>query len=710
MKSILGSKQKPQGFLLLILILQLTTYLLIFFDISIARQIIGFVYFSFIPGFVIVKLLKMDKFDKLETVLFSVGFSIAILMLIGLSINELYLFFGIAHPLSLTTILLTINNFTLIMSIIVYLRNRNIKLFTNRYPRSSYFALSLLLSLPILSILGAMWVYAYENNIVLLAVIVLISVIFTTTVILKRPAVRKLYPIIIFVIALSLIYHSSLISKYPLSYGSDLARELFISTNTLEDAYWNPSSSYSNMRYGRVHSMLSVTILPTIYSNLLNLELNWIFKIIYPTIFTLVPLGLYVTWKEKLGSKTSFISAFLFMANGTFYTEMLGLNRQMIAELFFVLLLFIVLSDKIKSSNRIICFIIFSLALVTSHYALAEIFMFFISLSLILLIATKNPSRKITISMIILFFVIMFSWYIYTAGSSTFRSLVSYCDYVYRSLSDIFNPQAREPEVLRGLGLEPPPTIWNAMSRGFAYMTEFLIVMGFIGLVSRKVQTKVKFNKEFFMFVTVAMMLLGLLIIIPGLSSTMNMTRFYHILLLFIAPLSVIGADFLIGLFKKGNKTLISLFLIFILVPYFLFQIGFVYEIVGTDSWSLPLSMYRMPAHRSRGFLGFIDGRDIFGVCWLKNNLDLHDVTIYADISSINYALFSYSMIPKEEMIVLSNVTTIASNSVIYLSSLNTISDTIMGIDYVWNTTNFPLLSDLSKVYTNGACEVYVSD
>jgi len=185
------------------------------------------------------------------------------------------------------------------------------------------------------------------------------------------------------------------------------------------------------------------------------------------------------------------------------------------------------------------------------------------------------------------------------------------------------------------------------------------------------------------------------------------MTRFYHILLFIIAPLSVVGADFFTGLFKRNNEFWISMLLIIVLVPYFLFQTGFVYEMVGNESWSLPLSMHRMPAYKSRGFLGYVDERDVFCTYWLKTNMNAQNTIIYADISSVDYVLFAYGMIQKEKMLVLSNVTTINSHSTIYLSRLNIIDNTIIGLNYAWSTTDFPFPKYISKIYTNGASEIH---
>src|SRR4030042_1774103 len=200
--------------------------------------------------------------------------------------------------------------------------------------------------------------------------------------------------------------------------------------------------------------MLSITILPTVYSNMLGIDATWVFKIIYPLIFALVPVGLYLLWQPYIGKKLSFIAAFLFMAQATFFTEMLALNRQMIGELFFVLLLLTLLNKNIKREGKFLAFAIFSFGLVFSHYALAEIFLFLIfaawAASTFYL---KRPSFNLQLSLIIFFFVAMFVWYIYTSGAVVFESFISFTGYISAQLGEFFNPASRGTTVLAGLGL-----------------------------------------------------------------------------------------------------------------------------------------------------------------------------------------------------------------------------------------------------------------
>ncbi|MHA1267702.1 MAG: DUF2206 domain-containing protein [Candidatus Helarchaeota archaeon] len=646
----------------------------------------------------------MDELDGLETVLFSVGLSVAFLMLGGLLINEFCPLFGVSKPLLLMPLILILNSFILFCGVLIYLRSEVVKLLVAETNRSSLLSL-LFIVLPILSVLGAIWVNAYENNLILLFLIIAISLLFVFGVISKKFLPPKLYPLTVIMIAISLLFHSSLISNYLVSFASDNPVEYFLFKVTEKNAHWSSIFMYPrNTEYGRVNSMLSVTILPTIYSSLLNMDATLVLKILYPLIFSSVPLALYQLWQKNMGKKRAFVAAFLFMAQNTFYTEILGLNRQMIAELFLVLLLVVVLDKKMKPFNKTMCFIVFSAALVISHYALAEIFLFFISFALISLFVMKRPSRNITVAMVLLFFVIMFSWYLYTSNSAAFDSLVSFGNYVYDQLDQFLNPASRGQTVLRGLGLESPPTIWNAFSRVFAYLTEFFIVIGFVVLIMKR--KDIQLEREYFTFTVIAMAFLGALIAVPGLANMMNMTRFYHILLFFLAPLCVLGAEFIVKLMSERQAELgTSILLLSVLVPYFLFQTGFVYEVTGSQSWSLPLSKYRMDPVFLRSYMGYFDESDVFGALWMSKNMDTQ---VYADPFSRNNVLTSYGMTYRGYVYGLSNTTMVKANSAVYFSKLNVIEGKIVSGNRIWNTSELSFLfNDLNKVYTNCGSEVY---
>ena len=243
-------------------------------------------------------------------------------------------------------------------------------------------------------------------------------------------------------IALALLLQVSMISNYIVPLGGDSPAEYYVFQSVQQNAHWSPVFAFSGDEgLGRFNAMLSITVLPTVYSNMLGLEPSLIFKFIYPIIFALVPVALYMLWQPYIGKKLGFIAAFLFVAQSTFYTEMIALNRQMIGELFFVLLLLVLLNKKVKKEGKFLAFAVLSFGLIFSHYALAEIFLFLILAAWATSIFfMKKPSFNLQLSMIIFFFVAMFAWYIYSSGSVVFASFLTFAQSIASQLGDFLNP------------------------------------------------------------------------------------------------------------------------------------------------------------------------------------------------------------------------------------------------------------------------------
>ena len=699
--------------LFVVLFLQLVLYILMFLNVSPCMQVLGFLYLMIIPGVIVTAFFGFLG-RELKTALLTVGISIMFLIIFGLSVNQLLPLTGIHQPLSSTFYLMIILNIILLLAtlFLIFSRRKNDGEHVNSIisiEKKNYPSIVLLLILPVISIIGAYWVNIFNSNTVMLLLIIAISAVFVAGVLSNKILPKKLYPLCIFTIALSLLFHSSLISNYIVNFGSDVSAEYYGFKLTQLRGYWDPS------RGQRFNPMLSINILPTLLSNLLNIDGLWIFKIVYPLIFALVPVILYEIWREYYGEKHAFISSFFFMSFSVFYTEMLGLNRQIVAELFFALLLLVTLKGReLKPFAKNIYFLMFSFGLIVSHYGVAEIFLFFLLCALIISVFTKRSSG-ITPSMVVLFFVIMFSWYIYISHSAVFNAILDYGNYVWEQLDEFFNPTSREPEVLRGLGLEPPPTIWNMISRFFAYITELLIVIGFVALLVARKSNKIR-NRNIgissrsnlnFLFTALAMVILACCIILPGFSATLNMTRFYHIVLFFLAPLCVLGMEFIISLMsRKRNEMLTGFLILVVLVPYFLFQTGFVYEIVKSDSWSVSLSKYRMNPVKLYAHFGYTDTNTFCGALWLSSNIDLRNVHIYGDyVSTLN--LFTYALIHTSAIERLTNITSLREKGLIYLSSLNVIYDKIVGDYGLWNASDISAFDYMNCIYTSGSSEIY---
>ena len=718
LRSLMKSKTIFAG----VLVFQCLFVLAVLLDIPVFRAILVSIYLAFIPGFILLRITDFKELGGLETFAHSVGLSLAFLMVAGLLMNELGLAFGITRPLTTLSFALVLNSALLIMGLLSSpTEGSGVESFGSRaikYIKSVEKSplVLLYLCLPFLSIAGSVWNNLYQDNSILLVMIGAIAVLFAVGLLMEKSLPPKLYPLVLLAIGVSLLLHRSLVSNYAQAQGSDIYGELRVFRVTLNNAQWGPLQGYLlNFRgYSRYNDMLSITILPTFISSLTNINPEQIMKILFPLFFSFVPLIMYRVWEKLFNPRTAFIATFFFMAEQTFYMEMLGLTRQMIAELFLGLLLLLVLNRDMNLRKRTGLFAILGLALIVSHYALSMIFMLLLlaGLSLSFLKSLQeHGSTRITLAMVLMFSVMMFSWYLFTANSATFDSILMFTDYIRKQLGDWLTPASRGATVLRGLGLEASPSIWNTVSRGFAYCIQLLIVVGFVGILTKRVKSDI--SKSYLVFVSTSMALLAALVVVPGFAATLNMTRFYHILLFSLAPIFVLGVEVVTGrVFKRKAKLASSVLVLIILVSYFLFQTNFVYEVVKSDSWSLPLSKYRMDALRLYAGYAYLDEQSITGAHWISENIDKRYSQVYADFQCMDGALNHEGIRLNYEIETLTNTSAILArpqfpNATVYFNRLNVIYGIVAGLGVGnWNATEIPYVSDLSVVYSNGACEI----
>jgi hypothetical protein len=173
-----------------------------------------------------------------------------------------------------------------------------------------------------------------------------------------------------------------------------------------------------------------------------------------------------------------------------------------------------------------------------------------------------------------------------------------------------------------------------------------------------------------------------------------------------------LGCQALIRFVVKRKKQVFAYTLAaVILITYFLFQTNFVYEVAGTQSWSVPLSGYRMDKVALTNYEGYIDHQDAFSAQWLSMNVDVEHTQIYSDFASKRIVLVSYGQIYSTRIIEWTNTTQFISNSMLYLSTLTLVHGQVAGAaDQMWNFTDLSgQLSFMNRVYSNGGSEVYMS-
>lgn len=711
-------------FLKVILAIQLAMWSAIVLDavgfkLPIIRQFIGFVYLIFVPGILILRVLKLHKLGNIETILYATSLSITTLMFSGLCMNIAYPFFGISKPLSNLSFIITISFLVFVLLVLSYARDKDFSNSTSiNFENLLSSPVLFLLLIPFLSIFGTYLFNFYNSNFLLMFLIVLVTMV-CILIGLDIFIPKNLYPLAVFVISLSLLYHRSLISMYLL--GWDIHVEYYFSNLVKTNSFWN--SGYPN----NVNAMLSVTMLGPIFSHICDLPLIWVFKIIYPLLFSLVPLGLYRVIQKETDDKIAFLSSFFFMAVPAFFVQMIQLARQQIAELFLVLLILLMVDKKINKTKRSILYIIFGFSLSVSHYGLSYIYMFSLISVYSMLFLMENQriqevkaflyirfynsmnndlkKRNISPGFVLLFVIFTLTWYIYVSSSSAFYTFVRIGDHIASTLLNQFlNPAAAQ-----GLKfiLMKRATPLGEVTKILHILSQFFIV---VGIFTSSINViNIKFGKEYKAFALVNLVLCLAGIAIPYFSSSLNTSRFYHITLFFLAPFCIIGgiATFnrikeMLGtrLSEKSVNDSLKLLSIFFAI-FLLFNSGFIYEVAKDNPRSISLDT-------TIDYPRFND-REFYSAKWLVDIKDSYP--IYADEFGrlLLYESEFYRVKP-----FFAKTRELPSGAYIYLRSLN-LKGFIMdhektGYTYVElsiSTFYNNVIIKKNKIYDNGGSEIY---
>ncbi len=374
-------------FILQFVVLALVGVDVVGIHLPLARALVGVAYVLFVPGILILRVLRAHGLGSTRTLLFSVGLSIATVMFVGLFANVVYPLLGIERPLGLAPVVGTMTAVVVLLAAASYWRDRD---FADEPTFDWQRVLSppvlVLCLLPFISVLATYATNVYGGNLALLGLLVVIAV--TALWVGASSSISKeSYPLAVFAIALAMLFFASLISSNV--WGWDSQKELYSANLVLTSGGWNPSLAEST------NAVTSITLLAPVLSLMSGVSVTWLFKIVYPLVFALVPLALFVTVRSQTNDKIAFLSAFFVSSLFTFFGEMPALARQEIAELFLVLLLILTV-DKYRSAvekRRVyVLFAVFAGSLVLSHYALALIYLAYISVAWLVLFLVDNPA------------------------------------------------------------------------------------------------------------------------------------------------------------------------------------------------------------------------------------------------------------------------------------------------------------------------------
>ena len=690
--------------------------------IPVVSEVSAFISLIFINGVLILRILRIHGLGNIETLLYSVGLSIASLMFLGMIIDLIYPLFGIQKPISLIPLLITFTLFTVFLSVLSYYRDGN-------YKNSVSLSMDIeglttptlfLFLIPFLAIFGTYAVNHYNNNSILMIMFGLFACM-PLLVAYDRVIPKKLYPLAIFTISIALLLSTSLISNHIT--GWDIHAEFYFSNLVATYSYWDFSIPEL------LNAMLSLVIIVPIFSKISGLSVIDIFKIIYPIIFALVPVGLYSIFQRQTNKKIAFFSCFLFISVFMFFLEMTYLARQEIGELFFILIMMLIVEDKVSKNNLNILTLFFIPALLVSHYSMDYIYIFLlISAYTLILIRKLNLADKIPVIgswEIIRFFLakddsekdtkkidyrvqllliigITAVYYILVSSSALLFSTVSTLDNLITMGSKfLFNPSS-----LMAIGIvTSEKTLLRSIALVIHLLIELFIGIGILMLINRR--TGMKFNENYSIFSVMSFFMLILVLIVPFLAGALNPERFYQIALIFLSVFFVVGW---IGSFNLLNRILrfrwkkksvyrnsLKLIAIFLGIS-LIFNSGAVYEIFGDKPTSMSL-------HNTMDGPKFNE-MEIKGAQWLSefktNNTILADQYRFLLLNGFNHY---------NNNRVLINEIHINQSSYVYFGSFNILHDqygvSVKGSNVLKYYPIGNLTSFRSRIFDDGDSQIY---
>jgi uncharacterized membrane protein len=635
-------------------------------SIPIVQPLIGFIYLTFVPGILVLTALRMRDLEVAEIAVYAVGLSIAIVQSIGFVANLFFSSSSVIKPFSPLTVTGSVSFVVLLLCAIAYYRNRvdQRPLFATKM--SAPLAPTLLLcTLPFLAVFSTLFVNNYNASGGQLFVWVILGLL-VVLIAFDKAVPSKLYPLAVFVIALTLIFQQTLISAWLT--GADIQGEWRLAQLVLNSGVWNLTL------LSKYNAMLSVVSLAPIYSIILNLGVVWIFKIVYSFILALVPVALYQAFRRQLNPKVAFLSCFYFVSFATYYAGLPGLARQEIAELFFVLMILLIVSEEINHKIRSAMFLTFGLSLVVSHYGLSYIAILFLFLMWLMLTAARargsrltlrqsraetgtredrqimapsprSPPSLVTIVSLSILFIASTAWYFYMASGSITVQFITLLQHVASSIGDLFSPTYSEAIYTVQQG--PLPGILHRVNAGLNYLNLLFTLLGVCSIVFVTKQ-RFKLQMSYVALSVIAFGFLAASVALPYLGSGLDWQRIYQITLIILAPSFAIGfitvgeaggaairkvaKRFRLSNSAPINRAHLTRLLAVYLVFFMLFSTGFVFAV--TEG-------YRNIA-MSNQIDGLYSPQTIAGATWQAANIGAYPlsgkyVTIFHYFNNVRY-------------------------------------------------------------------------
>lgn len=581
----IGIKRAAIGITLLFWLLVLVQWL--GHSLPVVRPVIGFVFLTIVPGALFLTWSGIEPRVTGRWLVYVVGFSLILLMGLGLGTHLILSFLGHPSPFSLVSFSVGV---TLLIALLLYaLRETDRKTleFDTRLDIPTIF----FLQLPLWAVLSVNHINVTGKNPPIIVVLGLLSLIPVFVAIGLFP--RRRLALGVWTIAIAILLHKSLWRMHVYR-GHSSAITIW---NT---GLWHPASE----------NLLSLAVLPPMYAFLLDVSILTQLKVVHPFLVAFIPLGMFVMFQSYVGPVKGFLGASLFVFAHPFFFQYPAEPRVGLPVLFLVLLGVIMSDTELSQVQKRTLSMAFGTGIIVSHYgtsyyvmfaligAAALLYLIYPALDeCVALVRGEWPRRTIWAALLErasrarnqslhwsfggLYLVTTITWYLYTKQARTFESLIFHIFNALQSLlgttSSLGSTATRLQTNYGGISI--------ALSKYLYMIFGLLIALGFaISYFRRFVHPRVAtFDDEFLALATLLFVLFGGSLVFSGewgggrpmmivfsFASVYVVIGAANVSLLVrraaVAVTDLVNRDLMVGLPSRSNIPLGALLAIFLLL------------------------------------------------------------------------------------------------------------------------------------------------
>jgi len=353
-----------------------------------AIELVALVLLITVPGLLVLRAAHIPADAVRAFPLYLLVGSLAAIMGSGLAVDLVGPLLGVARPLATAPLLVGLVLSCAAMVAVATRRGApSLRDYMNFQPRLRE---SWALILPLLAWVGAMRLTNHHGNTVAVLAVTLTGVALLAGSIRARRATASGSVILIYCVALSLMWGFSLRSHFV--FGFDIAGEYHNFVSVARAGVWHASNR--DNAYG---ATLSLTVLPSSLAALTGASPLLVLKVIYPAMFASFAVAVFLLARGVLRDGFAYFAALFLLVQSYLFEELPAIARQEIGLLFFVCLIAAVVDRHLSVRQRAALITGLGMGLAVSHYSTAYLAIVVLAVAVVLEVArsvlTKSHTR-----------------------------------------------------------------------------------------------------------------------------------------------------------------------------------------------------------------------------------------------------------------------------------------------------------------------------